>query len=252
MGKSTDFHSGTPTYQKEEFKVSDVNTNVETFPAGVFDLRGKTFYGPNGVAIPYEEMASTSLMTACFRQGKHVFSNEAVSKVSAEKKRRRDNGLEPMTDQEEADKLADSLAHYRTMWTTEGGWMPERSEGGQQPSEDRIDYWRRIVGEKETEAMLKAQSFKKAPAVKGEEVKYIQVGKDGKPVAFELSKWVAVYLNHSVHGPARKAVVEEKAQIAYAKELADKAAEKAAKEERLRAAQSMPILEIEIDEAAAE
>lgn len=207
---------------------------------GIFDFRGKIFYGPNGVVINYEDLPASTLMTALTRQGKHVFSNEAVSKVSAEKARRRSNGLEPMNDDEEAELLENSLAHYRELWTTPDAWLPERSEG-QGAHESREQYFTRVIGEKHTSDFLKGQGFKKAETKKGEEVHFID---KKKKVAYPLSKWVVAYLADKKYGTERKDAIDT-AVIAAIQEENDK---KAAKRAALEAAASMPTLDIDVDE----
>lgn len=217
--------------------MTDVST-AAMFPAGVFDLRGWTYYGPNNVVIAAEDFAASTFKTACIRQGKHVFSNEAISKVSAEKAKRRDNGLEPLTEDEERDLKATSLQHYIELWCTEGAWMPERSDGAQGPSETLLEKFVREVGEERALAVIKAKGYKKADTAKGEEVAYIQK-KDGK--AYPLSAWVKVYRNHKVEGAERVAEIEAEAERRHDAELAKRAARKAARE----AAQNAAALEIE-------
>lgn len=213
-----------------------MSDDVNIFPPGVFDFRDWTYYGPNGVIIPGPDFARQTFITALIRQGKHVFSNEAISKVSAEKAKRRENGDEPMTETEEATLKADSLQFYADRWC-DGTWMPERSDGQQGPQESLYERFEREVGEEKTLATLKQQGFKKAETKKGEPVAYISK----KGVAHPLASWVQVYRNHKVEGPARVAEIETEAKRREEAELARRAAKKAARE----AAASAPALEID-------
>lgn len=209
---------------------------VETLPAGVFDLRGKTYFGPNGVKIDFEEVPENSILTAWYRTCRHVFSNEAVSKVSAEKARRRKAGEVPMTEDQEADLLETSVENYRGLITTPGKWSFERSEA--EPSESRIDYFRRKVAEALVLEIIRAKKVKKGDDVKVDgrtEPTYIQ-----NNVAHALSSWVKAYKEHKVEGPDRCANIEALAQKALAEDEAKKAEKRAMKE----AAISAPEIEI--------